>query len=261
MKRLICTYGDKGGVGKSTIARALGEVLIAADKRPLLVDADPTVGHLVGYLGVRGDDGWPVIPQPPTGVRTYALHGSADDRVEFGAILEAGRDLIVVDLPAASATLLRQVEADYGLFGLAHQMGYDVTLIAALTPDAASMLAVADAAELDPDATIIAARNLAFGESRHFLVWDGSESEGVGPARGKEIIARRGAEIEVPRLDPATVALLGTHRLTYHEAIASPRLILPRRQQVARWLSQVQGEFERVGTALGFGGRAKRGAA
>ncbi len=253
MKRLICTYGDKGGVGKSTVARALSELLIAADRKPLLVDCDPTVGHLVGYLGVRGDDGWPVIPQPPKGVRTYALHGSADDRVEFGAILEAGRDLIVVDLPAASATLLRAVEHDYGLFALAHQQGYDVTFVTTLTPDSSSMLAVSDAAELDPYATIIATKNLAFGEARHFLVWDGSESEHIEPAHGKTIVQERGAEIEIPRLDPATVALLGTHRLTYHEAISSPKLILPRRQQVARWLSTVKAEFERVGPTLGFG--------
>ncbi|HET9394202.1 MAG TPA: hypothetical protein VFO29_11870 [Candidatus Rubrimentiphilum sp.] len=260
MKNLICTYGDKGGCGKSTEIRGLAESLIAADKNPLLVDADPTVGHLVGYLGVRDGDGYPVIPQPANGVRTYALHGSADDRVEFGAIVDSGRDLILVDLPAASATLLKAVEADYGLFAYAHERGYDVTLVCVLTPDGSSMLAVQDAADLDPRATIVAVKNLAFGDPKHFILWDGSPEENVPPATGKAIVAERGAEIVLPALDRGTLALIGLHRLTFREAVKSPYLIGPRQRQVARFLSECREQFESVGAPLGFA-PAKRSAA
>jgi hypothetical protein len=189
------------------------------------------------------------------------LHGSQDDRVEFGAILDERRNLVLVDLPAASATLLRQVEADYGLMRWAHEAGYAVTFVIPITPDGASMLAVQDAADLDPEASIVIARNAAFGDpTRHFVVWDGSDAEAIPESRGKQIVRDRGTEIVLPALDPATLALVGAFRLPFSDVRGS-RLIGPRQRQVARLLDDAHTAFTSCGDLLGFGATTTRGAA
>lgn len=267
MKRIIFTFGDKGGAGKSVVARVLAEALIASGKDPLLVDADPTVGHLLKFLGARDESGALIWPQPATGVRTYALHGNDDDRTQFGEIVESGRDLILVDMPAASATLLGKIEANYGLLAWAHDAGYDVTLIISITPDESSMFAVEDAAALDPRADLVVVRNGGFGDlDKHFIVWDGSDEDEIAEHPGKAALRQRGLEIRLPDLDKGTLALIGALRLPFRAAAGDGAYgkflkLGPRRRQVGRFLEEARVQFESVGTPLGFGDVKKRSAA
>jgi hypothetical protein len=254
MKRVILPLGDKGGSGKSTALRALVECLQADGRRPMLLECDPTVGHLMTFFGKREASGKLLSPQPADGVRQFSLHGSERDRTEFGAILDEGHELIIGDLPAASVTLLTQVERDYGFFALAHELGYAVTLLCVITPDSASAAAVRGAIELDPLADVVAIKNLAFGDEQDFIVWAGSEREGIPEARGRQMLRDRGGrDITMPKLNAGTVALIGAHKLTFTAAAGngSP-IILPRRSQTSRWLSNMRAEFERVGEVLSF---------
>ena len=194
MKRLVVFIGDKGGAGKSFACRAYVDVLRRRGVKPYLVDADGEVGHLLRYYGRRDSDGRLSREQGADGVRLFRLHADERDRVDLAEILDAGRDLIVLDLPAASVTLLRRVEEDYGFFRLAHEAGYAVTMVVVVTPEEASMASVRGAIELDPCADLVFARNLAFGDAQDFLVWDGSEREAVPPAKGKALLAQLIAE-------------------------------------------------------------------
>ena len=224
-------------------------------KKPMLVDADAEVGHLRRMHGTRDSHGILLRPQPSDGVRPFRFHADERDRIEFASILDSGHELILVDLPAASITVLKQVEADYGFFALAHQVGYAVTLVVVVTPDEASMASVRSAAALDPHADLVMIRNLAFGDATDFVVWDGSDREGVAPAAGKAILAERGGfDITMPRLNPGTVALIGAKRISFSAAAdthTSP-LVTGRRSQVATWLTRFEGELRRAGSVLGF---------
>ena len=267
MKRLVVFIGDKGGAGKSFACRAYVDVLRRRGVKPYLVDADGEVGHLLRYYGRRDSDGRLSREQGADGVRLFRLHADERDRVDLAEILDAGRDLIVLDLPAASVTLLRRVEEDYGFFRLAHEAGYAVTMVVVVTPEEASMASVRGAIELDPCADLVFARNLAFGDAQDFLVWDGSEREAVPPAKGKALLAQliaegRGWDLSLPKLNPGTVALVGAKKLTFSAAAAldSP-LHSGRRSQVGTWLAKVEAEFARAGEALALGEGAARKAA
>lgn len=193
-------------------------------------------------------------PQPANGVRTFFLAGSERDQTVFGDVLAEDRPLVIVDLPATGLTLMRKIVKDYGFFDLAHERGYNVTFLCPITPDPASAAAVSGALDLDPLADVVVVKNLAFGEEQDFIVWTGSERDGIPEARGRQVLRERGGcEITMPKLNAGTVALIGAHKLTFTAAAGNDSpLILPRRSQSARWLSAMQAEFERVGVVLAF---------
>ena len=159
--RLIGYLNDKGGSGKSFACSAHADILRRAGKQPLLVDTDGEVGHLARMFGERNATGQLLTEQSLNGVRRYGFHADERDRVEFASILEERADLVLVDFPAASVTLLRAVEQDYGFFKVAHDRGYAVTLVVVITPDAASMASLRGAAQLDPNADLVLVRNAA----------------------------------------------------------------------------------------------------
>jgi hypothetical protein len=252
--RLIGYLNDKGGSGKSFACSAHADILRRAGKQPLLVDTDGEVGHLARMFGERDATGKLLADQSRAGVRRYGFHADERDRIEFASILEERADLVLVDFPAASVMLLNQVERDYGFFRLAHQRGYDVTLVVVITPDAASMASLRGAAVLDPAADLVLVRNAAFGDSTDFIVWDGSAKENIKPAGGKALLAGRGGnDLTLPMLNRGTVALIGAKKMSFTGASAedSP-LSLGRRSQVATWLDAVERAYREAGDVMGL---------
>lgn len=260
MKRLIAYIGDKGGAGKSFGCTAHAEILHRAGHKPYLVDTDGEVGHLTRMFGERDADGKLLKDQSASGVRRFRFHADERDRIEFARILDEGHDLILVDLPAASVTLLRAVEEDYGFFRLAHESGYAVTLVVVVTPDEASLASVRAAATLDPKADLVMVRNFGFGEPDDFIVWDGSARDEIAPAKGKAVFESRGGiDLAMPMLNRGTVALIGALKLSFGFA-ASPKSPLHsgRRSQVAVWLAKVEREYSKAGGIMGLPATACR---
>lgn len=255
MKRLIAYIGDKGGSGKSFGSTSHAEILFRAGRKPYLVDTDGEVGHLARMYGKRNATSGNLLKdQGPDGVRRFRFHADERDRIEFASILDEGHELILIDLPAASVTLLRKVEEDYGFFRLAHEMGYAVTLVVVVTPDEASLASVRGAAALDPKADLVMLRNLAFGDLEDFVVWDGSDKDQIAPASGKTILEERGGyDLTLPMLNRGTVALIGAKKLSFKKAASTEGgLHSGRRSQVDTWLRKVEVEFSRAYEVMGL---------
>lgn len=85
--------GEKGGVGKSVLARTLAQYFIDKDLRFVAVDADTSHGALLRYYGEFSQ---------PADLETFASADQIMDRA-----LAADRR-VLVDLPAQSARLLRR---------------------------------------------------------------------------------------------------------------------------------------------------------
>ena len=111
MRNIIATISGKGGVGKTTLARLIGETLRERAPNALLVDGNGSVGQFLQYLGERGTDGKLASPQPePEGVRVFNLHGDERDRDQILNLLESNRDTIFIDLPAESLQMLERLQ-------------------------------------------------------------------------------------------------------------------------------------------------------
>lgn len=88
MSVVVAFLSQKGGVGKSTLARSLGVVATRVGLRVLLADLDPQQRTLMRWLKTRSD-------------QEIKPHMRVEAFMAAGEVLEAGRDadLIILDLP------------------------------------------------------------------------------------------------------------------------------------------------------------------
>ena len=246
VKRLILVIGDKGGTGKSTFSRILGETHRQAEKSTLLVDADGTVGQMLQFLGERNADGR-LVPQPQSrdGVTVFTLHGTETDRDNLTELLKSGAETIVVDLPAVSLTILRNVQNDIDYLRLVDETGYALTLVSLLTPFRASIRGIGDALELAPKATHVVVRNLNSGDEDDFELWEASAAK-------KTLAERGGMLIDMPRLKARIAAKLDKDNIRYHDAPDASVLTLADRSRSRKWLDEAKKNLEPAHEALGL---------
>jgi len=252
MKRLILYCNSKGGTGKSFAATGHAQLFVRSGIACRLVDTDGEVGHMARMFGVRDESGKLAKDQGNEGVIRFSLHGRERDRVDMAMLLDDPSEVVIIDMPAASFTILSQMETDYGFLSLAHKKGWNVTLVCVATPDPVALSAVTMAAKLDPLADLVLVRNLAFGDG--FLSWYGSVPDEIKPANGLQTLqARSGHDLAMARLDPDTVEVIAAKKISFAAAMApgSP-LHSGRKAQVEKWLDALESEWRKAGDVLGF---------
>ena len=78
-KRLILVTGQKGGVGKSTFARALLDCLRSRGRSVAAFDGDGSVGHLLQYYGEKQNGKLKFEQNPLIGAGYYDLRNHRDN--------------------------------------------------------------------------------------------------------------------------------------------------------------------------------------
>lgn len=252
-KRFIGVIGDKGGTGKSLVSRLIWERLRSLGKNARAFDADGTTGSFVQFYGAYDTDGNLITPQPSEGVTPILLHGSDKDRDEIASTLDTGADVVLVDFPATSLTVLQRLESEWGFFAEAGRAGYQVTLVNVITPYSASLGNVRTTFDIAPTAKNVVIRNLGFGDYDDFILWDGSEKYGIPKSKGKKMLEERGGvEIGLPGLKPTPLVLIDLWNLTFSDALDDKRFTLPDRSRIRRWLDEVYSEFADANGLLGL---------
>lgn len=178
-KKLILVHGDKGGVGKSTLASLIIDAALEAFGKVAVVEGDEKIDDVSArFDGVPGVTGFMVDLARPDASEEAVI-------ALFEELEGAGLpDTVVVNTPAsASATLDRQAAV---LVEAAHDLGYGVRVAWMLGPDEASA-ALSGESELCRLADRkVAVVNERFGDGKRFAWNKHSARQAWGESGGLE---------------------------------------------------------------------------
>lgn len=258
MKHFVMTISDKGGSGKSVVARLLADFYAANDAQPTLVDGDGEVGQLLKFYGRREDSGkLSGVQKPGDGVLAFALHGGKTDREKIATVLDHGSELVLCDFPAAGLTVLEQTQDAFGFLDDIKAEGYRPVFVNPITPFAASMRTVKRMTQLGgPDCEYIVFRNEQFTEGdEDWIVWNGSEDGSIKASAGRKVIEDvGGVELDLPRLRSGAMALIDEFSLTFEAACGDQRMPRYHRKYVQLWRKACHERLDTIKARLGLGG-------
>lgn len=213
--------GEKGGVGKSVVARVLSQYFIDNSLSFSAADADASHGALVRYYAEYAE---------PVDLEAF---GSADRIMD--SALGADRR-VLVDLPAQSARLLKRWLAASDVLGLAEEMSVKLAFWHVTDGgfDSVSLLGqVLELLQGNDSRCLIVVKNL--GRSANFSQFDESPEQ-------KLLLESGGRIIELPLLDPTTMYKIDRHGSSLWAAIHSTegeRALSPMERRRAKlWLQQ-----------------------
>ena len=124
MKRIVMILGGKGGTGKTAFLRLLLDHLVSLSVNYLAYDADTENPNLYEYYKEFG-----------TGVRLLNFLEVAEAKRFFTEVKTESPDVVVMDMPGAVGNKTRDIITRFGLFKIAKDLGYRVTLVTVLNLD------------------------------------------------------------------------------------------------------------------------------
>ncbi|MFK8184492.1 MAG: P-loop NTPase [Phormidesmis sp.] len=231
MKRVIWVTGGKGGVGKSTFARGLLDILREAGLNVAAFDGDPTNAQLFRYYD---------------GVQRIELdtQGEADTLLND---MDAGKaDIFLVDVAAGGSQTLLDLENDIGLISEVMDMGYRFTVVSVMSriKDSVNLLKASLEMTSDFDVQHVAVKNLYFGNEDRFSLFKDSKTE----ARLKE---GGGVVVEMPDLFDDTYELLDKLNLPFRSMLNDESFPRAQRSRINRWLKDFEREVRKAGQETG----------
>ncbi|CAN8140036.1 mobilization protein [Thiomicrorhabdus sp. 6S2-11] len=229
MIRIHFVGGEKGGVGKSVLARVLAQYHIDRNKPFTAFDGDLSHGALIRYYGdyAKAVD--------------ISNFESVDQIAEVAA--EQGCD-VIVDLAAQSARNIDRWMQESGLVELAEEIGVVVTLWHVMDDGTDSIRLLdkmLDTYGADPDYILVRNR----GRGNDFSLFDKSAAKTKAESFGA-------TSIDLPQLHAGSMrkidrvgASLWSAANNKDEALG-PTLGLLERQRVKVWLNKAYAELDRV---------------
>jgi len=227
-KRQILVCGDKGGVGKSTIARTLAEWLATKNAGALLFDGDDTNPTFTRYF--------------PKAQRLLSKTTKGFEVLINN--LEKKESVQLVDLGAGTSLTLVQFAEKTDYIATCSEFAARVTFAFALAPSADSIGLLKILSEsFRSSADYVVCRNEA--NSGSWELWDGS-------ATRKTILEEySGIELMIPALDPDAYSVVdrlatGVEELAWGNAVMIPEVPLVSRSYIKRWRDKVFAQFEQA---------------
>lgn len=229
MTRIHFVGGEKGGVGKSVLARLLAQYYIDAARPFSAFDGDLSHGALMRYYAEYAE---------PVDITRFE---SADGIAETAA--ESGND-VIVDLAAQAARPLDRWMDETGLVQLGKDLGITITLWHVMDDSTDSLRLLTELLHTygeGPDYVVV--RNL--GRGADFSLFDTSEE--------KALVADYGGRVmDLPGLHAATMRKIDRVGASLwaaannKDAALGPSLGLLERQRVKIWLGKAYAELKRV---------------
>ena len=235
-KCVIWVTGGKGGVGKSTFARGLLDVLLDAEVKVAAIDGDPSNSQLFRHYQSVGD-----------GVQCVDLdrQGQADVLLNQ---MDAGKaDVFLIDVAAGGSQTLLDLEQDIGLISEAMEMGFRFTLVSVMSriKDSVNLLKASLEMTQGFDVQHVAVKNLYFGAGDRFRLFDGSKTKAA-------LLDGGGMVLEMPELFDDTYELLDQLNLPFRSLLCDDEFPRAQRSRMRKWLVEFAGELGKVEGALGL---------
>lgn len=235
---------SKGGIGKTTFVRLVGEMHRAADTGAVLVDADASVGQLLKHLGEREAQTGRILEKQSVerGVLSMDWHADVRGRDAIAEMLAHGRD-VLVDLPGGSLSTFRSLADETDFFHVVRASGFDPTIVLLVTPYVETWNDVRDVQSWLPDVDVLAVVNEGFGDADDFQDWRESKTR-------SNLLAGRGREIVLPRLEPRIAARIARYRLRFMDAPNSEDVRVLDRGRAKTWLGKATVAISQAGDLL-----------
>src|SRR5258708_35040664 len=231
MSRIHFIGGEKGGVGKTVVARVLAQWFVDRSIPFAAVDGELSQGALIRYYGD--------FTQPAD----LAASESADQIMDRA--LGAERR-VLVDLPAQSARSLNAWMTEANVIEFAKEMGIGLTFWHVSDGGFASVGEIERALKLfQNQLEHVVVKN--FGRSKDFSQFDESEAK-------SQLDELSGHILELPELDPATMYRIDRFGLSFWAAMhrtEGDTVLKPlERQRVKLWLERCYAQLDALDGAL-----------
>ena len=230
-RRVIWVTGGKGGVGKSTFARGLLDVLVEAGVNVIALDGDPSNAQLFRYYQSVGE-----------GVLCVDLDKQGEADVLLNQMEEGKADVFLVDVAAGGSQTLLDLEGDIGLMSEAMEMGYRFTVVSVMSriKDAVNLLKASLEMTDDFDVQHVAVKNLYFGDGDRFRLFEGSKTKA-------RLLEKGGVVVEMPDLFDDTYELLDKMNLPFRSMLADKSFPRAQRSRINKWLKAFEKEISAAG--------------
>ncbi len=225
-KKVVLIFSHKGGVGKSTFARAFLAVARRGGVQVLAYDGDAKVAQLAAHEGLRNASGeYDALKNeedPFEGVLKVDVR-ARNEQVRIAEALDFGARNILMDFPGGSIDDIK------GVFGSVLRFkqeigreGYELVVVYAINQLLASAASIpelidiwgATGAEDEAPVTFMVVKSASSESSvgEPFIFFDGEQAARAGnPARRLEAID--GIVFDMPRLQDDTYALIDADQM------------------------------------------------
>ncbi|MBD2616384.1 hypothetical protein H6G94_35045 [Nostoc punctiforme FACHB-252] len=235
MKRIVMILGGKGGTGKTAFTRLLLDVMHSKGINYLAYDADTENPELYDYYQSFGH-----------GVRLLNFLEVAEAKRFFTELKANTPDVVVVDMPGASSNKTREIIGKFGLFKIAADLGYRVTLVTVLNLGYSVITSLKAMMEFcGNQADYVVVKNLCWDKGLGFQRWENSKTRTM-------IQELQGVEIEMPELEYSTFDILIEKGLPYSAATEDNGFPFGDYLLVSGFLDQAKPELEKAGVYLGL---------
>lgn len=227
MSRIHFVGGDKGGVGKSVVARLLAQFLIDRNLAFAGVDADGSNATLLRHYGDFSK------------ATDLSVTESADQILDRALGSERR---VLVDLPAQSARALDSWLSGANVLRLARELGIAITFWHVTDGGFASVAQLERALDAyGSQAEHVVVRN--FGRAKDFSQLESS------PARQK-LSERSGKVLDLPSLEESVMFKIDRTGLSFWAAAQGEALKPLERERVKLWLGNTYAQLDALGEVV-----------
>lgn len=233
--RLVLVTGDKGGTGKSVVARILLDIYRHRNINCIAYECDQSNPQLYRHYNK--------VAPGVSGLKLNQRGGAdalQDDLKRFSPKVS------LVDLPAGAAEYFESVAKDIFLFQNAGRLGYRITMVSVLGRVKDSVLQLKRLMDFCGDKVdYVVVKNLYWGDENKFTRYNNSKVR-------QAVLELGGIELLLPELYDDIFDLIDSKDLTFREALEHDDFSLSNQSRVYGWIDAVESEFAKAAVQLGL---------